>query len=147
MHLVEPAIFGIMYYFNMIKLSECSNVASNNCKYYDGLLSTSKYALVFSSIGVPMRVIQIWATSTFDQHELDSITSNGFVQAAAFGDIAIQVISFLSLFVIFVVRGISDFIGDTPSLLLDLMFLGSSFFQLLGDLSFIAFIFGTQIVI
>ena len=131
----------------MIALSDCTQKNQAGCSYYDGLLSTSKYALIFSSIGVPMRAIQIWATSSIEQKEENSITSNGFVQAAAFVDIGLQVISFLTLFVIFVVRGISNFIAGSSSLLLDLMFLGSSFFQILGDLSFIAFIFGTQIVL
>lgn len=140
--IASPIIFGIMYLLNQIDMSNCtgSGKTVTQCSYYDGMLSSSKFALLATALSAPMRIFQVWLTTAPTQDEEHWIGGDRYVQLISGLDSVFQGVLLLSLFVTFVSRGISNFLGGTSNIFFDLFVMLLSAIQLTADVSYLVYL-------
>ena len=104
------------------------------------MLSSSKFVLLATALAAPMRIFQIWLTTAPTPGEEHWIGADRYVQLISGLDTVFQGVLLLSLFVTFVSRGISNFLGGASNIFFDLFVMLLSAIQLTADISYLVYL-------
>ena len=66
MGILGPVLYSVMYFMFHVELTSCTDSGKTiaQCQFYQGLLTSSKFGFIYSSLQVPMRMFQIFITTT-----------------------------------------------------------------------------------